>query len=102
MCASSTSAASRCAWSWTAACACRPRRGCPSRRARLGPALVAELVLYYAPHILGDTGRGMFKLPVGRMDGRAGLEIVDVRAVGEDWRIIANVKASSKEQVARG
>ena len=61
--------------------------------ALLEAGLVDELVLYYAPHILGDTGRGMFKLPVGRMDERAGLEIVDVRAVGEDWRIIANVKA---------
>jgi len=55
--------------------------------------LVDELVLYYAPHIMGDGARGMFHLPeLAIMANRIPLEIMDVRAVGQDWRVIARVR----------
>lgn len=64
--------------------------------ALLRAGLVDELVLYYAPHIMGNTERGMFALPpLVRMADRVNMEISDVRALGKDWRVIAKV-ASGK------
>ncbi|HQU15576.1 MAG: riboflavin biosynthesis protein RibD [Chromatiales bacterium 21-64-14] len=58
--------------------------------AMLRAGLVDEFVLYLAPHLLGDAGRGLVHLPgLQSMDERIGLEILDVRAVGRDWRIVA-------------
>lgn len=58
--------------------------------ALLEAGLVDELVLYYAPVLLGDRGRGMFRLDgIEKMTDRAILEIKDIRAVGQDWRVIA-------------
>lgn len=60
--------------------------------ALLQAGLVDELVLYYAPHIMGNNERGMFALPsLLRMSDRVNVEIKDVRAVGKDWRVIAKV-----------
>lgn len=58
--------------------------------ALLAAGLVDELVVYLAPSVLGSGGRGMFELPdlVG-LDARVRLRILEVRAVGEDWRIRA-------------
>ena len=57
--------------------------------AALGAGLVDELVLYAAPHIMGDGGRGLFHLPaLEYMRDRISLEIEDVRRVGEDLRLI--------------
>jgi diaminohydroxyphosphoribosylaminopyrimidine deaminase/5-amino-6-(5-phosphoribosylamino)uracil reductase len=54
--------------------------------------LVDEIVLYYAPHIMGNNERGMFALPpLVRMAGRINLEITDMRPIGKDWRVIARV-----------
>ena len=54
--------------------------------------LVDELVLYYAPQIMGNNERGMFALtPLARMADRVNLEIKDVRPIGKDWRVIARV-----------
>lgn len=54
--------------------------------------LVDELVLYYAPHLMGNTERGMFALPpLTRMVDRIDLDITDIRPIGKDWRIIAKV-----------
>jgi len=54
--------------------------------------LVDELVIYMAPHLLGDGARGLFTLPgLERMEQRIGLSIADIRAVGDDWRITATV-----------
>jgi diaminohydroxyphosphoribosylaminopyrimidine deaminase/5-amino-6-(5-phosphoribosylamino)uracil reductase len=54
--------------------------------------LVDELVLYYAPHIMGNYERGMFALsPLTRMADRIHLDIEDVRPIGKDWRMIAKV-----------
>lgn len=61
--------------------------------AMLRAGLIDELVIYMAPHLMGDQARGLFHLPgLERMDQRVGLEIMDIRAVGEDWRITARVK----------
>ncbi|CAN5361738.1 bifunctional diaminohydroxyphosphoribosylaminopyrimidine deaminase/5-amino-6-(5-phosphoribosylamino)uracil reductase RibD [soil metagenome] len=50
--------------------------------------LVDEWVIYMAPCVLGDQARGMFELPViRRMSARLPVSIVDVRAVGADWRL---------------
>jgi diaminohydroxyphosphoribosylaminopyrimidine deaminase/5-amino-6-(5-phosphoribosylamino)uracil reductase len=52
--------------------------------------LVDELVVYLAPALLGDEARGMFQLPglIG-LDQRVRLRILEMRAVGEDWRVRA-------------
>lgn len=56
----------------------------------MAAGLADELVLYLAPHLLGDGARGLFHLPgIVRMPDRIALDIVDVRAVGADWRVTA-------------
>lgn len=60
--------------------------------ALLKQGLVDELLLYYAPHIMGNNERGMFVLPpLLRMSDRIEVEITDIRAIGKDWRVIAKV-----------
>ncbi len=60
--------------------------------ALLRTGLVDELILYYAPHIMGNNERGMFMLPpLRQMSDRINLEITDMRPVGKDWRVIAKV-----------
>ncbi|MGB5830617.1 MAG: bifunctional diaminohydroxyphosphoribosylaminopyrimidine deaminase/5-amino-6-(5-phosphoribosylamino)uracil reductase RibD [Thiohalocapsa sp.] len=50
--------------------------------------LVDELLIYQAPHLMGDSARGLFHLPgLDRMDQRVGLRMTDVRRVGSDLRI---------------
>lgn len=50
--------------------------------------LVDEIVLYLAPMLLGDTGRGLFHLPgLTRLAEAQRLQILDIRPVGADWRI---------------
>jgi len=50
--------------------------------------LVDELVVYMAPHLMGDAARGLVRLPgVERMDQRVGLRFREVRRVGEDLRV---------------
>lgn len=52
--------------------------------------LVDELVLYVAPSLIGDRGRSLLCLPeVTRLADRLPLRIGDVRAFGDDWRIVA-------------
>ena len=58
--------------------------------ALLEAELVDEIVIYMAPHIMGDAARGLFHLPgLAEMHQRIGLDITDIRAVGKDWRITA-------------
>lgn len=58
--------------------------------AMLEAGLIDELIIYVAPHLMGDGARGLFHLPgLQRMEQRIALEISDVRAVGRDWRITA-------------
>ncbi len=52
--------------------------------------LADELIIYMAPHLMGNGGRPLFNLPsVQRMDDRKALEIKEIRAVGSDFRITA-------------
>jgi len=58
--------------------------------ALLNAGLIDELVIYMAPKLMGDAARGLFHLPgLERMEQSIGLEIKDIRAIGVDWRIIA-------------
>ena len=60
--------------------------------ALLAAGWVDELLVYLAPHLLGDAARGLFCLPgLERMEQRIELSISDIRAVGRDWRIRATV-----------
>jgi diaminohydroxyphosphoribosylaminopyrimidine deaminase/5-amino-6-(5-phosphoribosylamino)uracil reductase len=48
-----------------------------------------------APKLLGDAARGMFSLPgVERLDQALMPAIEDVRAVGDDWRIVARLSSA--------
>lgn len=60
--------------------------------ALLQAGLVDELVLYLAPQLLGDAARGMADLgELLRLEQRVALAWSDVRRVGEDLRITAEV-----------
>jgi diaminohydroxyphosphoribosylaminopyrimidine deaminase/5-amino-6-(5-phosphoribosylamino)uracil reductase len=56
----------------------------------LQAGLVDELVLYLAPHLMGDGGLGLFHLPgLERMGDRLALHVQDLRKIGPDLRITA-------------
>jgi len=58
--------------------------------ALLEAGLVDEIVLYLAPHLMGDAARGLFRLPgLERMQDRVELAIRDLRMIGPDLRITA-------------
>jgi len=55
--------------------------------------LVDELVIYLAPSLIGESGRGMFNLPeLTDLAGRVQLSIRDVRQLGADLRIMARLR----------
>jgi hypothetical protein len=63
--------------------------------ALLALGLVDELLLYFAPSLLGDTARGMFALPpLASLDAQIRLDIREVKQVGSDWRMLAARAAS--------
>lgn len=58
--------------------------------ALLADRLVDEIVVYLAPHLMGDKARGLFTLPgMNEMKDRIELEFTDVRSIGRDLRITA-------------
>ena len=58
----------------------------------LSEGLVDELLVYLAPSLLGDAAHGMFHLPaLTALCGRRALNIMDVRQIGPDIRILARV-----------
>jgi len=58
--------------------------------AMLDAGLIDELVIYMAPHLMGDGGRGLFHLPgLTKMQQRINLSISDIRIIGPDIRISA-------------
>lgn len=60
--------------------------------ALLGAGLVDELIVYLAPHLLGDMARGMFALgELTELDQRVQLSIRDLRRIGVDMRVIARM-----------
>jgi len=55
--------------------------------------LVDEYQLFIAPKLLGAAARPLLDLPLERLSEAHRLEIVDIRAVGEDFRVIARPAA---------
>ena len=56
--------------------------------AAIQASIVDELIIYIAPHLMGDAARGLVALPgVDRMLDRIGLDLRDVRQVGPDLRL---------------
>lgn len=51
--------------------------------------LVDEMIIYIAPKLMGSTAKPLFNLPLESMSEAQNLAIVDVRAVGSDWRFTA-------------
>jgi diaminohydroxyphosphoribosylaminopyrimidine deaminase/5-amino-6-(5-phosphoribosylamino)uracil reductase len=63
--------------------------------ALLKSGVVDELVVYLAPHLLGDSARGMFGLgELTALEQRIQLSIRDLRRIGIDLRIIARLGES--------
>jgi len=56
--------------------------------ALLSAGVVDEMIIYMAPHIMGDGAKGLLHLPeLKAMKQRIDLEIRDIRPIGKDWRI---------------
>ena len=56
--------------------------------AMLDAGLIDELVIYAAPHIMGDSGLGLFHLSgLESMSDRIPLQFTDVRQIGDDLKI---------------
>ncbi|MTI14479.1 bifunctional diaminohydroxyphosphoribosylaminopyrimidine deaminase/5-amino-6-(5-phosphoribosylamino)uracil reductase RibD [Sansalvadorimonas verongulae] len=50
--------------------------------------LVDELLIYMAPVLMGSDARPLFQLPFSKMAEKRPLAIEDIRAFGNDWRLI--------------
>ncbi|PZP49342.1 MAG: hypothetical protein DI596_15775 [Azospira oryzae] len=62
----------------------------------LREALVDELVVYLAPCLLGDAARGMAALPpLSDLAARLRLRVRELRQVGEDLRLLAEVSQAA-------
>ena len=58
----------------------------------LRAGVVDELLVYLAPRVIGDSGRGMFGLPeLADLSQTTALKIREVERIGEDLRIVARV-----------
>ncbi len=60
----------------------------------LRAGLIDELVIYMAPMIMGNKARGLFNLPdLASLNQHIPLSIIDIRAIGRDWRITCSVNS---------
>lgn len=59
----------------------------------LRSGLVDEWFIYMAPSLMGSSARPLVDWPMSKMAGQQALEIVDIRAVGKDWRIHCRLPA---------
>lgn len=58
--------------------------------ALINDRLVNELVIYFAPDLLGNKARGMFELPeLQRLEDKWSFKLTDTRLIGRDLRVIA-------------
>ncbi len=55
----------------------------------LRAGLADRITLYVAPSLLGSNAKPLFDLPLERMKDQLRLDIRDIRAIGNDWRIDA-------------
>lgn len=71
------------------------RRGCNEVMVEAGATvsgaflragLVDEWFIYMAPSLMGSAGRPLMNWAMETMDQRRELEVLDIRAVGRDWR----------------
>ncbi len=61
--------------------------------ALLNANLVDEVILYLAPHLLGDNAQGIFRLPeLVDLEQKKTLTFEDIRTVGQDIRIVARFR----------
>jgi len=61
--------------------------------ALLRAGAVDELLLYFAPKLLGDRGRGMFDLgPLGELEEVLSLDVTEMRQIGPDMRMLARLR----------
>jgi diaminohydroxyphosphoribosylaminopyrimidine deaminase/5-amino-6-(5-phosphoribosylamino)uracil reductase len=68
----------------------------------LAAGLVDELLVYLAPGVIGDAGRGMFALPpLRRLEDQVRLAFTDVSRIGPDLRVLARVHGSGPASVPR-
>ena len=62
----------------------------------LAAGLVDELLVYLAPSVIGDSGRGMFALPPpAGLEERVPLAFTEVIRVGPDLRILARLQGGT-------
>jgi diaminohydroxyphosphoribosylaminopyrimidine deaminase/5-amino-6-(5-phosphoribosylamino)uracil reductase len=61
--------------------------------ALLAAGLVDEVLLYFAPSLIGDPARGMFELPAAltRLADRTPLSIASIERIGADLRVVARL-----------
>jgi diaminohydroxyphosphoribosylaminopyrimidine deaminase/5-amino-6-(5-phosphoribosylamino)uracil reductase len=59
--------------------------------AALRAGLVDEWFWYMAPCLMGSSGRPLIDWPMTEMSEQQAIDIVDIRAVGKDWRIQCRV-----------
>lgn len=66
--------------------------GCGLNGALVNAGLVDELIIFLAPHLLGVSAQGMFKLPeLVSLEQKRLLRISDLRMIGQDIRVIAEL-----------
>jgi diaminohydroxyphosphoribosylaminopyrimidine deaminase/5-amino-6-(5-phosphoribosylamino)uracil reductase len=66
--------------------------------AMLEQGLVDEIILYQAPTLMGDSGRGLFHLPsIKTMKDKLNLELIDTRMIGRDRRMSFRVNNQEPE-----
>lgn len=64
--------------------------GCGLNGALVKAGLVDEMIIFLAPHLLGDNAQGMIKWPeLINLEQKKALEIMDLRMIGRDIRVIA-------------
>src|SRR5262249_42322906 len=61
----------------------------------LQAGVVDELLVYLAPSVIGDSGRGVFRLPeLTELSQTKSARIRGVERVGEDLRLLARITSS--------
>lgn len=53
--------------------------------------LVDEIIIYMAPKLLGSSALPLFQIPLDTMAAQLPLSIRDIRAIGNDWKITAEI-----------
>lgn len=59
--------------------------------AALRAGVVDEWFVYMAPCLMGSSGRPLIDWPMAAMSEQQAVDIIDIRAVGKDWRIQCRV-----------